>query len=125
MNVIVFASRKGGSGKSTLTAHLAAQVHRQSRPILLIDSDPQGSLTLWHKMRGNGEPPLCTATEAVGDLIKTAELWGYEWVFIYSYIYLQALLELGCAPPFALLVSLIGVKCESAYKKGSDAILVQ
>ena len=28
MNVIVFASRKGGSGKSTLTAHLAA--HAQS-----------------------------------------------------------------------------------------------
>ena len=42
MNVIVFASRKGGSGKSTLTAHLAAQAHRPSRPVLLIDSDPQG-----------------------------------------------------------------------------------
>jgi chromosome partitioning protein len=82
MNVIVFASRKGGSGKSTLTAHLAAQVHRRSRRILLIDSDPQGSLTLWHKMRGSGDPPLCTATEAVADLIKTAGLWGYEWVFI-------------------------------------------
>jgi chromosome partitioning protein len=33
MNVIVFASRKGGSGKSTLTAHLAAQAHRPSRPV--------------------------------------------------------------------------------------------
>jgi len=82
MNVIVFASRKGGSGKSTLTAHLAAQVHRRSRRILLIDSDPQGSLSLWHKMRGSGDPPLCTVTEAVADLIKTAGLWGYEWVFI-------------------------------------------
>src|SRR5215469_724773 len=82
MNVIVFASRKGGSGKSTLTAHLAAQVHRRSRRILLIDSDPQGSLSLWHKMRGSRKPPLCTATEAVADLIKTAGLWGYEWVFI-------------------------------------------
>ena len=31
MNVIVFASRKGGSGKSTLTAHLAAHANRPSR----------------------------------------------------------------------------------------------
>ena len=82
MNVIVFASYKGGSGKSTLAARLAAQVHRRLRSILLIDADVQGSLTRWHKMRGSGEPPLCTATEAVADLIKTAGLWGYEWVFI-------------------------------------------
>src|SRR5437667_278743 len=40
MNVIVFASRKGGSGKSTLTAHLAAHVDKASRPCLLIDAEP-------------------------------------------------------------------------------------
>jgi len=67
MNVIVFASRTGGSGKSTLAPHLAAQVHRRLHSILLIDSDPQGSLTLWHKMRGSGERPLCTATEAAAN----------------------------------------------------------
>ena len=82
MNVIVFASRKGGSGKSTLTAHLAAQAHRPSRPVLLIDSDPQGSLTLWHKLRGSGEPPLRSAMEGVADLVKAAKRAGYEWVFI-------------------------------------------
>jgi chromosome partitioning protein len=82
MNVIVFASRKGGSGKSTLTAHLAAQAHRPSRPVLLIDSDPQGSLTLWHKLRGSGEPPLRAATEGVADLVKAARRADYEWVFI-------------------------------------------
>jgi chromosome partitioning protein len=82
MDVIVFASRKGGSGKSTLAAHLAAQAHRRLRPVLLIDSDPQGSLTLWHRVRGSGEPPLCTATETVGHLITAAGRAGYEWVFI-------------------------------------------
>ena len=45
MNVIVFASRKGGSGKSTLAAHLAAQI-KATKSCLLIDADPQGSLTL-------------------------------------------------------------------------------
>ena len=82
MNVIVFASRKGGSGKSTLAAHLAAQVHRPSRPLLLIDADPQGSLILWHRLRGTGEPPLRTLTAAVADLLREARLTGYEWVFI-------------------------------------------
>ena len=42
MNVIVFASRKGGTGKSTLAAHLAAHVHKATKPCLLIDADPQG-----------------------------------------------------------------------------------
>jgi chromosome partitioning protein len=82
VNVVVFASRKGGSGKSTLTAHLAAQAHRTSRPILLIDSDPQGSLALWHKVRGSGEPALRQATDDMADLVKVARNSGYEWVFI-------------------------------------------
>ena len=58
MNVIVFASRKGGSGKSTLTAHLAAHANRPSRRCMLIDADPQGSISLWHKLRGTAEPQL-------------------------------------------------------------------
>src|SRR5258708_19471297 len=82
MNVIVFASRKGGSGKSTLTAHLAAQAHRPSRPVLLIDCDPQGSLTLWHKLRGGGEPPLRAAIEGVAHLIKAPRHARYAWLFI-------------------------------------------
>jgi chromosome partitioning protein len=64
MNVIVFASRKGGSGKSTLAAHLAAHVNKSTKPCLLIDADPQGSLTLWHKLRGTNEPPIKTAVNS-------------------------------------------------------------
>src|SRR3954470_11210935 len=81
MNVIVLASRKGGSGKSTLTAHLAAHAQKPSRPVLLIDADPQGSLTLWHQFRG-GEPPLCNGSDGVADIVKAAKREGYEWVFI-------------------------------------------
>ena len=82
MNVIVFASRKGGSGKSTLTAHLAAHVHKPSKPCLLVDADPQGSLTLWHKLRGTNEPPLKTAARSVSEIVAAAKRDGYEWVFI-------------------------------------------
>jgi len=82
MNVIVFASRKGGSGKSTLTAHLAAHVHKPSKPCLLVDADPQGSLTLWHKLRGTNEPPLKAANRSVSEIVAAAKRDGYEWVFI-------------------------------------------
>src|SRR3977135_1055986 len=82
MNVIVFASRKGGSGKSTLAAHLAAQVHKPSRPWLLIDADPQGSLTLWHKLRGTNEPPIKAAVNSVSGILAAAKRDGMEWVLI-------------------------------------------
>jgi chromosome partitioning protein len=82
MNVIVFASRKGGSGKSTLAAHLAAQVHKPNKPCLLIDADPQGSLTLWHKLRGTNEPALKVANRSVTEIINSAKKDGVEWVFI-------------------------------------------
>jgi chromosome partitioning protein len=81
MNVIVFASRKGGSGKSTLTAHIAAHAHKTSRPCLLIDADPQGSLTLWHGLRGTGEPTLKSGLRGVADILKAAKR-DYEWAFI-------------------------------------------
>ena len=82
MNVIVFASRKGGSGKSTLTAHLATFAHKSSKPCLLVDTDPQGSLTLWHNLRGTGEPPIKTASRSVTEIIASAKRNGVEWVFI-------------------------------------------
>src|SRR6266568_1344060 len=82
MNVIVFASRKGGSGKSTLAAHIAAHVHKATKPCLLIDADPQGSLTLWHKLRGTNEPAIKTAVNSVSGIVAAAKRDGIEWVFI-------------------------------------------
>ena len=81
MNVIVFASRKGGSGKSTLAAHLAAQI-KASKQVMLVDADPQGSLTLWHKLRGTNEPPIKTAVNSVSGIVAQAKRDGIEWVFI-------------------------------------------
>jgi chromosome partitioning protein len=82
MNVVVFASRKGGTGKSTLTAHLSAQAAKPSRRTLLIDADPQGSLSLWHELRGAEQPSLKRAMRGIDDVVKAAKREGYEWVFI-------------------------------------------
>ncbi len=81
MNVITFASRKGGSGKSTLAAHLSAQAGRPSRT-LLIDCDPQGSLSLWHKLRRTDKPKIVALSRGLADVVKAAKREGYEWIFI-------------------------------------------
>jgi chromosome partitioning protein len=82
MNVIVFASRKGGTGKSTLAAHLAAYNHKAGRSCLLIDADPQGSLTLWHRLRKTGEPPLQNGLHNFSQSIENARLAGFDWVLV-------------------------------------------
>ena len=61
MNVIVFASRKGGSGKSTLTAHLAAHANRPS-------AVPR---SLCHSTRGG-----------VKEIVEQARADGVEWAFV-------------------------------------------
>lgn len=80
MNVVVFAARKGGSGKSTLAAHLAAS--KPARSCLLIDADPQGSLTLWHRLREDDGLALRQAVRGVGEIVKSAKRDGYDWVVI-------------------------------------------
>src|ERR1700749_402709 len=82
MNVIVFASRKGGSGKSTLAAHLRPPAQKKTKPCLLVDADPQSSLTLWHKLRGTNEPQIKTAVNSVSGIVAAARRDGVEWVFI-------------------------------------------
>lgn len=82
MNVIAFASRKGGSGKSTLTAHLAAHADKASRRCLLLDADPQGSLSLWHKLRGTGTPILKPVSRNLAEVVKAARGAEFDWVLI-------------------------------------------
>ncbi|MEL6506817.1 MAG: ParA family protein [Pseudomonadota bacterium] len=57
MQVIVFASQKGGSGKTTLSGHVAVEAQRQGAgPVALIDTDPQGSLAKWWNVRADPAP---------------------------------------------------------------------
>lgn len=45
--VISVVSVKGGTGKSTITLNLAAVLSSQGLRVLIIDSDPQGSIAHW------------------------------------------------------------------------------
>jgi chromosome partitioning protein len=57
MYTVVMASQKGGSGKTTLSGHLAVEAERAGAgPVALIDTDPQGSLSMWWNARSAQSP---------------------------------------------------------------------
>jgi chromosome partitioning protein len=65
--VITVAQQKGGTGKTTLAANLAAALVPGSR-VALLDIDPQKSLTRWHGIRASREAkaPALTFSEVSG-----------------------------------------------------------
>jgi len=84
MRVLVFASQKGGSGKTTLSGHLAVEAERTGAgPVALIDTDPQGSLAKWWNVR-EAEVPVfmqCTFPNLLHD-IERARNEGFRLVVI-------------------------------------------
>ena len=65
MRVLALASQKGGSGKTTLSGHLAVQAQMSGAgPVCLIDIDPQGSLADWWNEREADMPAFAQTTVA-------------------------------------------------------------
>src|SRR3954465_13462762 len=65
MRVLALSSQKGGSGKTTLSGHLAVQAELAGAgPVCLIDIDPQGSLADWWNEREAEMPAFAQTTVA-------------------------------------------------------------
>jgi chromosome partitioning protein len=77
MRVIAVASQKGGSGKTTIAAHLAVKANAVGQgPVVLIDTDPQSSLAEWWRARAEDTPHLASVQpEALA--ANLAELRSY------------------------------------------------
>ena len=84
MYIVAIASQKGGAGKSTFAANLAAQADQEGAPALMVDTDAQGSLSVWHKLRRKRTPLLvpCRGGDIPEVLDMARQHGGIEWVFI-------------------------------------------
>lgn len=84
MRVIVLASQKGGVGKTTLAAHLAVAAEAaRAGPTILIDTDPQGSLSAWWNAREAQTPALAPTTIAeLPAKLKALDAAGYTFAII-------------------------------------------
>lgn len=84
MHVILIATQKGGAGKSTLAAHFGALADAEGKT-LLIDADPQGSLSFWYKRRSAETPILAKATaENLPATLDAARADDIAWCIIDS-----------------------------------------
>lgn len=84
MYTISIASQKGGAGKSTFAVNLATLADAADAPALLIDTDVQGSLGVWHKLRGLPTPLLisCRADELDEVLAAARQRGDIKWAFV-------------------------------------------
>ena len=84
MHVLVLASQKGGSGKTTLSGHLAVEAENAGvGPVALIDTDPQGSLSQWWNAREAQTPVFAhTALDELGATLEELERAGVRLAVI-------------------------------------------
>ena len=90
--LIVIASQKGGTGKSTITTNLAVVAADKGKKVLLIDCDPQQSATKWYGLRENqlGEKNKITLVEKSFKGMEVKAIWRdvakfqevYDWVVV-------------------------------------------
>ena len=61
MKIIAFLSQKGGSGKTTLAVYSAVAAQEAGHRVVVIDTDPQRSATVWGDAREAPSPIIAAA----------------------------------------------------------------
>jgi chromosome partitioning protein len=84
MKTVVITSQKGGSGKTTLAAHLAvAAEHANNGPGVLIDTDPQQTLATWWNIREAESPKLAPVNlRDLPEKLQALAQSGFAYCFI-------------------------------------------
>jgi chromosome partitioning protein len=129
MKKLGMIAQKGGTGKTTLSIHLAVQASLSGLKVLIVDIDPQASATSWWRRRNESEPELIQADgPSLDQVLDSARRRDYDlavvdtaphssedaslcaglcdWVYIPTR---PAILDLDAIRPSTDLVSEVGV----------------
>lgn len=80
--IISVLNQKGGSGKTTISSNLAHAIALDSHKVLLVDSDPQGSLRDWNEANGGELLPVVGLDRETLPKDLKAVSNGYDFVII-------------------------------------------
>lgn len=85
MKTVAIISQKGGSGKTTLSAHLAVAAERRDIAVAVLDIDPQASAAEWKDSR-EGDSPSVTSIQSsrLGKALEVAASAGAALAIIDS-----------------------------------------
>lgn len=73
MKKLAFLAQKGGSGKTTLAVHTAVAATEAGERVVVIDTDPQKSATVWGDAREIPYPVVATAAASeLGRVLEAA-----------------------------------------------------
>lgn len=82
MPTVVFASPKGGAGKSTSAVVLAAELARTGASTVVIDADPNRPLSKWARLDGRPANLAVVADATEATVIDQIEAWAARVPFV-------------------------------------------
>lgn len=83
MKTVAIIAQKGGTGKTTLSVHLAVAAELAGKSAVIVDLDPQASATSWKDLRREETPVVVSAQPArLDQVLKTAAQHGAELAII-------------------------------------------
>lgn len=78
---VAVLNQKGGSGKTTLSLNIAGALVQRNQSVLLVDADPQGSLSRWAEL--GGEIPVVSLNQPrVLKNTLPSLVQGKDWIII-------------------------------------------
>lgn len=81
MKILSVTAQKGGVGKSSVCLNLAGQAQAAGLNVAIVDTDQQGSLSLWSEYRESATPFICTLDEtsdSIDEFIEGARNDGFD-----------------------------------------------
>ncbi len=83
MRTVAILSQKGGTGKTTISLHLAVAAQQAGQAAVVIDLDPQASSAGWKDSRAAEEPVVVAAPPArLRQALQAAETGGADLAII-------------------------------------------